>query len=126
MPRSLAFFVCFLAMTPAAFSQTANVTLNGTVVDSTHAAVPGATVTATNTQTGLSRSSLSDEAGRYTILSLPAGSYDLQAELAGFKTVLRRNQIFEVGTTISVEFALEVATLSETVELRRSAGMTRL
>src|SRR2546430_4365668 len=80
-------------------AQSADVAIRGVVTDESRAAVPGVTVTATNTETGLQRSTTTDTAGRYTVASIPAGTYDVSAELSGFVTVGRRQQTFNVGTT---------------------------
>src|ERR1051326_2603996 len=58
-------------------------TLNGTITDATSAAVPGAKVTVTNRDTGLSRTTTTNEAGQYTFPTLPVGTYDLTAEKQG-------------------------------------------
>ena len=111
----------FLLAAATAFSQTANVTLNGTVTDKNGASLPAATVTATNTQTALARTATTDEQGRYTILSLPAGNYDIRVEHPQFQSVLRRNQVFEVGQTITLDFSLDVASVTQTIEVQAAA-----
>src|SRR5688572_8648223 len=68
------------------FAQTGPASLTGIVTDQSGAAVPGATVTATNQATNVAYTALSNEAGNYTITSLPVGSYVVKAELASFKT----------------------------------------
>src|SRR5580692_9359478 len=73
-------------------AQTAGATINGTVTDETGAVVPGATVTAASIETGQKSSTVSDQAGRYTILDLGAGHYDIKATRQGFTTVERNNQ----------------------------------
>jgi hypothetical protein len=98
-------------------AQTASVTINGTVTDETGAVVPGATVVATNIETGQSSNAVCDQAGRYTILDLGAGHYDIKATHQGFTTVERHNQELLVGTTITMDFPLHVSTVQETVEV---------
>ena len=58
--------------------------INGRLVDAQGSAIPGVTVTAKNTQTGLTRSDVSDGEGLYRLSALPVGTYDVTAELAGF------------------------------------------
>ena len=65
---SLALLLC-----PAAFSQTITASLQGRVADSSGAVLTKANVTATNTETGFSRSTTSDDLGQYKIASLPVG-----------------------------------------------------
>ena len=67
-----------------ASAQAVTGTLLGNVTDSSGAAVPGATVTATNVEKNTSRSAVSNEAGYYILTSLPNGTYTVDAELQGF------------------------------------------
>jgi protocatechuate 3,4-dioxygenase beta subunit len=67
------------------FGQINNATLTGTVTDATGAVLPGVTITAANTATGVVTTSLTNEAGAYTIPSLIPGTYTVSAELPGFQ-----------------------------------------
>src|SRR5438270_8350296 len=69
-----------------AHAQSSNASVSGFVQDASQAFIPGVTVTATNTQTGVTTTTITNESGTYTILSLLPGTYRLTAELAGFKT----------------------------------------
>src|SRR5262252_6046495 len=69
-----------------AFGQTSNAAVGGFVQDSSRAFIPGVTVTATSTQTGVVATVVSNESGTYNIPSLLPGTYKLTAELPGFKT----------------------------------------
>ena len=60
--------------------------ITGTVTDSSGAAVPGATVTVTNTATSGTRNTTTNAEGLYTFPAVPPGSYELKVELQGFKT----------------------------------------
>src|SRR5512144_1422635 len=68
---------------PAAAQQTTG-TLTGRVIDEQSAALPGATVTARNTETGFSRTFTTDGEGIYRLAALPVGTYDITVELSGF------------------------------------------
>src|SRR5262247_3832194 len=72
----------------AAIGQLTTGTIAGTVTDQSGAAVPGATVTLKNTDTGVSRTAQTAENGKYEVLSLQAGSYEISAALTGFRTVV--------------------------------------
>ena len=87
-------------------------TLLGNVTDSSGAAVPGATVTARETQTNVSRSVVTNETGYYILSSLQNGNYAVEAELQGFKKVVREGVRVDVNTTIRVDLKLEVGQLS--------------
>ena len=108
--------ICLLAGRSIA-AQSADVVIRGLATDESRAGVPGVTITATNTETGLQRSTITDMTGRYAILSVPAGTYDIASELSGFQTVVRRQQTFNVGTTITIDFTMLVAGLAETIEV---------
>src|ERR1041385_8790105 len=88
----------------AAQSTTASVL--GTVLDSSGAAVPGATITVTNTTTGIAQTAVSDSRGRYLIPSLAVGRYDVKAELQGFQTVIQKSVELTVGSDGVVDFTL--------------------
>src|SRR5262249_35195507 len=80
-----------------AIGQLTTGTITGTVTDQTGAAVPGATITLKNTETGVSRTALSNETGKYEAFSLPTGNYELNASLAGFQTIVRTGIVLAVG-----------------------------
>ena len=103
--------------TSAVGAQTNTVTLAGVVTDDTGGALPGATVTASNVATGLVRTATTDRAGRYTVLGLPPGPYDVRAELQAFVTVVQRAQQFQVGQAVALDFKLKIGAVSETVEV---------
>src|SRR4051812_50122059 len=82
---------CLWAIPTSASAQAVTGTLLGNITDSSGGAVPGVTVTATEVQTSISRTTVSNEAGHYTFSSLPNGRYAVSAELQGFKKVIRQN-----------------------------------
>src|SRR5678815_5299249 len=67
-------------------AQSTNASVGGFVQDSSQAFIPGVTVTATNTGTGVVSTVLTNESGAYNIMALLPGTYNLMAELSGFKT----------------------------------------
>jgi hypothetical protein len=99
------------------FAQGTNGTIVGRVVDDQGAAVPGASVTAKSAATGFSRTETSDGAGIYRLAALPIGIYDVTAELQGFKTVAKKAIEVNVGQTASVDFALAIGQMAETVNV---------
>jgi hypothetical protein len=96
-------------------AQSVDVSVSGIVTDQTGAVLPGVTITATNSQTKLVRSATSDAAGLYGLPPLPAGVYEIKAELPGFRTQARSGLTLHVGTTISIDLTLEVAAANEAV-----------
>ncbi|HKY21462.1 MAG TPA: TonB-dependent receptor [Vicinamibacterales bacterium] len=113
--RSLVLVSVFVLHATPLSAQSVDVVLTGGVSDESGGALPGATITATGAATGIVRSTLTDRNGRYLLLHLPAGVYDVRAELEGFSANIRRAQTVHVGTTISIDFALTLAGVSETV-----------
>jgi hypothetical protein len=71
--------------------------INGRVTDQTGAALPGVEVKATQTATGLSRSTVSDETGTYVLTNLAIGPYRLEAALPGFQTFAQTGIVLQVG-----------------------------
>jgi hypothetical protein len=98
-----------------ASAQAVTGTLLGNVTDSSGAGVPGATVTVTEVQTNISRSAVSNDAGYFIFASLQNGTYTVDAELTGFKKIVRQNVKVDVNTTIRVDMKLEVGQLTEAV-----------
>ena len=98
-----------------AIGQLTTGTITGTVTDQTGAAVPGATVTLKNTDTGISRTAQTRENGKYEALSLSTGSYEISASLSGFRTVVHTGIVLAVGQNAVVDFALQVGEVSQSV-----------
>jgi carboxypeptidase family protein/TonB-dependent receptor-like protein len=106
----------FCAVTTQAQTGTSNIT--GTVRDSSGAVVPGATVTAKNDATGVTSTQSTTDSGVYAFSSLPVGKYTITIEKQGFKTLQRTENVLEVGTPLTVDAALEIGQLSETVTVQ--------
>lgn len=112
-------FVLALGLAPTVVrAQSLDAMLMGTVGDKTGAVLPGTTVTATADSIGVVRSSTTDQDGRYMFLNLPAGTYTVRAELPGFAPSIRELQALYVGTTVTIDFALDVAGVAESVTVR--------
>src|SRR2546426_7837751 len=90
------------------FGQNFSAAISGAVRDTTGAVVPGTTVTAKHTETGLTRTVQTNEEGGYTMPSLPVGSYELTAEKPGFKQQVRRGINLVVAQEAVVNVTLEV------------------
>src|SRR5262245_7605128 len=113
-PAFVALLLCLL-LSLDAFSQSENATLGGTIQDSTRAFIPGVTVTATNTATGVVATVVSNEAGVYQFASLQPGTYEIKAELPGFQTATA--QSFQLG-------GAQQARLNFTLQIGAAAGTT--
>jgi hypothetical protein len=96
-------------------------TITGMVTDETKAAVPGAQVTITNSETGLTRTLTTNETGRYEAPNLPVGTYEVTGRNPGFGTVVNKGIELAVGRTIVIDLALPVATRQEEVVVTADA-----
>src|SRR5260370_861544 len=109
--------VCLLANSVFAQSDVGGATLNGTVVDPSGASVAKAKITATNEATGFVRTTETNDSGLYTFTRLPVGSYDITAEMQGFKTAKRTGLALNVGAVATIDVMLEVGTAQEQVSV---------
>lgn len=106
-----------------ALGQSANATLTGVVKDTSGAVLPGATITARNVATNEVRTTVSNAEGLYRLTSVPRGTYEVKAELVGFKTVAQSDVLLTVGDTARVDFELSVGELSETITVTSRASL---
>src|SRR5215471_4488921 len=83
-------------------------TITGNVNDSTGAALPGVTVQARNTDTGVVKNAVTDERGVFVFSDLVSGVYDVSFELSGFRTVLQRGVRVDSNTVRRVDGTLDV------------------
>lgn len=88
-------------------------TISGVVQDETGAVLPGAKVMVENLDTGMTRTAITDDQGRYRFPQLPLGSYEVQAELSGFQTGVRSGITLTVGREATIDFTLKVGELTE-------------
>ncbi len=119
---SILFVVSVLLSAPA-WAQLSTAELNGRVTDSSGAVLPGVTVTATQTATGLVRTAVTDENGAYLISNLPTGPYRLEVALQGFRTYVQTGIVLQVGATPTINAALELGSLEETVTVEAAAPL---
>ena len=95
--------------------QAVNATLLGTVTDSSGASVANAKVTITETNTGISHTSQTNDSGNYVFPDLPPGTYRVIAEQTGFKRESRAGIDLIVNSTERVDLALQPGNMSETI-----------
>lgn len=107
--------LCLFSLVPPALAQQTTGTIVGRILDDQNAAIPGATVVASNPATGFSRESISDAEGVYRLTALPVGRYDINVTLPGFTSIDQKGVIVNVGQTMTMDFRLKVAAVAETV-----------
>src|SRR6266436_3737191 len=124
MKRQLILFIALLAMVSLStntLGQSSNASVTGFVQDSSQAFIPGVMITATNTQTGVVSTTLTNESGTYTILSLLPGTYKLTAELPGFKTQVINEVQLGQSATARYNFTMQVGAVADSVEVTAQA-----
>jgi outer membrane receptor protein involved in Fe transport len=109
--------LAFLLIVTVAHSQLTGGTILGAVTDESGAAVTGAKVTATNVDTGFTRTTTADNAGNYQFVNMPLGRYQIRAEAASFSSAVRGPVDLIVDQKLRSDFRLKVGSVSETVEV---------
>jgi outer membrane receptor protein involved in Fe transport len=118
--KQVALYLCmavFIASMSATqlWAQAQTATISGTAADASGAALAGAKINITNSETNVTQSTVTDAQGRYTVPDLPVGTYTVQASLSGFKTVVQNGVAVTVGSTVVVNLSLPVGEVSQTV-----------
>lgn len=119
--KVLAAVMLMIGAAPWATAQTAGVT--GTVADGTGASVAGAEVRIINVDTGLARSTTSNEQGQYSVPLLPPGPYRAVVVKEGFRQVSRTSIQLDVADTARLDFVLEVGSVADSVEVSADAPL---
>src|SRR5262245_56148542 len=114
------FLILGLAATVVA-AQTSTSQISGTIRDSSAAVIAGAEVTLTSEATGIVQKQTTTGAGVYAFPSILVGSYTVRVEAVGFKTVVRSGITVQVNTPATLDFALELGSITETVEVVSTA-----
>ncbi len=121
MPAKPCFFCCVLLLLSFLCSRVCkaqvSANLSGRVTDPTGAAIAGASVAATNEDTALARTTVTDQAGRYELIALPVGKYEIRASKAGFAEQVRAGVVLVVGQEATADMSLKVGNVSEQVRV---------
>ncbi len=97
--------------------------ISGAVQDPSGAVLPGAEITAAQTDTGVSRTTISNETGYYTLPNLPLGPYKLEVSLPGFRAFVQTGIVLQVGSNVTLNVVLQVGQVSEQVEVQANAAL---
>jgi Carboxypeptidase regulatory-like domain/TonB-dependent Receptor Plug Domain len=106
--------IALLTVGPLAAQETTG-RIEGRIVDAQSLAVPGVTITATGPQG--EKTAISDAEGRFTVPFLTPGTYQLRAELQGFKAIEQTDIKVSLGQTVHLELTLEIGGITQTVEV---------
>jgi hypothetical protein len=107
----------------AVYGQGAVAEVNGSAVDESRAVLPGVTITLTEETTGLTRTVVTNEVGRFAVLALPPGRYTMRAELAGFQTQQLPGIVVAVGQAVTMNFTMSVGALTDLVTVTGEAPL---
>jgi hypothetical protein len=106
-----------IARLASAQSQITTGVIEGTVLDSSNAVLPGVNVDIRNVDTNLTRTAVSDQNGRFAVLQLPPGRYTITLTLSGFATLVQENALVTVGEALRLVSTMKVSGVAETVNV---------
>jgi hypothetical protein len=117
--RGLSLLAALCAVAHFALAQTSQLT--GRITDASSAVVAGASVTAANTETGISRKTASNDEGYYTVASLPPGNYRITVQMDGFKPISQDGVTLVVDQVARIDFTLQVGDVTQVINIEGSA-----
>ncbi len=120
--------VLFITLSVSAFTTAsawaqATAQISGAVRDQSGAVLPGVEVTGTQTETGISRSTITNETGSYILPNLAVGPYRLEAALPGFRTFVQTGIVLQVNSNPAINPVLAVGQVTEQVEVQANAAL---
>jgi hypothetical protein len=115
------FIVCVLSCAAVWAQSTAQI--SGTVKDQSGAVLPGAELTATQTETGAVRTGITDETGSFILSNLPIGPYRIEVGLPGFRKYVQTGIVLQVNSSPTINAVLAVGQVTEQVEVQADAAM---
>ena len=107
--------------TQSVFAQN-TATIVGTIFDSTKASISGASVTATNVETGIARTATADAKGDFLFVQLPVGTYIVKTTAAGFKESIQTGVLLQVNENRRVDFSLQLGQVTDRIEVQAQAA----
>jgi hypothetical protein len=112
-----------MLLSPIVAAAQSTATVNGRVLDEGGAVLPGVTVVVTNVGTGIGRTTVTNEVGLYNVPALVVGRYDVRVELSGFAPAVRPALDLTANSTVTVDFTLRLAQVSENVTVEAAAPL---
>ena len=122
---TLTLFMMALLTSLNVAGQQITASIRGTVLDPSGAIVQGATVTAKQTETGLTRTAVTDHQGEYVLVELPIGHYQLEVQARGFQKYLQQGISLDVNQTATVGIQLRLGAESQQVEVNANATLVQ-
>jgi hypothetical protein len=111
LPRTLVGALTVFLSASVAWAQLSTAQLSGRVTDESGAVLPGVTVTAIQTETGLTRTVVTSDNGSYVLPNLPTGPYRLEAMLQGFRTYSQTGIVLQVAATPTINVVMAIGSL---------------
>ncbi len=121
--KIFAVFSLALLCAGAAFSQAVNGTIVGTVTDASGAVIAGAKVTLTEVNTKIVHAGTTNDSGTFSFPDLPPGTYDVAAEMAGFKKETKTGLILEANNSPRADLKLQAGDVNQSIEVSASAAI---
>src|SRR5206468_8652176 len=97
--------------------------ISGVAKDQSGAVLPGVEITATQSDTGVARTAVTNETGSYVFANLPIGPYKLEASLPGFRTFIQTGIVLQVNSSPTIKVTLEVGQVTEQVQVEANAAL---
>ena len=120
---SLVSFLFLLFAATLLFAQSGTATLTGTVIDQTGAVLAGVKVVVRDPETGFERETLTNQSGNYSLPGLRPASYEITAELRGFRKRSQRGFVVEVNQTARLDMEMQVGEVTSVVEVQGDAAL---
>ena len=121
--RGCSIGVVMLFLTSAIAYGQATAQLSGRVTDDSGGVLPGVSVTVVQTDTGFTRTTVTDDSGTYVLPNLPIGPYRLEVMLAGFRAYVQTGIVLQVAATPAINVTLGLGELAETVTVEAAAPL---
>jgi carboxypeptidase family protein len=121
-----ALLVLLTAVAASALAQSTTGSISGLVVDQSKSVLPGVTIDVRNVDTGVQRSLVTDERGRYLALNLAPGRYHVHAQLSGFQSVETGDIVVQIGLDAPMDLTLGVSQISESITVTGEAALVDL
>jgi hypothetical protein len=115
--------VCLFTLSAPLFGQSGTATITGVVTDTTGATMNGVKVIARDPDTGFSRETVTNETGNFNMPGLRPSSYDVTAEIAGFRRYSMKEFRVEVDQTARIDIQMEVGQVTEQIEVKGTAQL---
>lgn len=117
--RTIFWFLLLFGVAWPAYAQEGRI--SGTVDDASKSMLPGVTVTVKNPRTGFTQATTTNERGEYQVRALPRGSYDVTAEIQGFRPASKANIEVGLDSQVQINFTLEIGTVKESIQVTGEA-----